>query len=226
MSPVFRWSASLYVRHGRHMSVNVDGVDVGRPYADVIPGVRGAVLAALATLAVPVTVRALAGYAGASPQGTLAVVNELAGAGIVVITPAGRALMVTLNRDHLGAEPVMALVGLRGRLVERLSAALGEWTTLAGAWLFGSAARGDGDSGSDIDLLLVADEPDDPAWERLVADLAVTVRGWTGNPVQVVEHTRRSFATLIRRRNPLIDALRTDGVPLTPTTLTLLLGAA
>ena len=56
-------------------------MDVGRPYVDVVPGVRGAVLAVLAQLAVPVTVRALARHAGVSPQGALQAVNELARGG-------------------------------------------------------------------------------------------------------------------------------------------------
>jgi predicted nucleotidyltransferase len=200
-------------------------VDVGRPYADVVPGVRGSVLATLAQLAVPVTVRALARHAEVSPQGALQVVNDLAVAGIVTVTSAGRSLMVSLNRDHLAAEPILGLVGLRARLVERLTGELAGWSNLAGGWLFGSAARGDGDSTSDIDVLLVADHGPDDEWESSCARLASQVRAWTGNPTQLVEHTRRSFAALVRR-NPLIAALRSEGVPLTPTSPELLRGAA
>jgi len=46
-------------------------MDLGRPYADVIPGPRGRVLSVLVQLATPVTVRALAARAGVSPQGAL-----------------------------------------------------------------------------------------------------------------------------------------------------------
>jgi predicted nucleotidyltransferase len=188
--------------------------------------VRGVVLATLAPLAVPVTVRALARHAGVSPQGALQVVNELAVAGIVAVTPAGRALMVSLNRDHLAVEPILGLVGVRARLVDRLTAELAGRPNLAGGWLFGSAARGDGDLHSDIDLLLVSGRAHDAAWESACADLASRVRAWTGNPTQLVEHTGRSFATLVRRRNPLIAALRSDGIPLTPASSELLRGAA
>lgn len=200
-------------------------MDVRRPYADVVPGVRGAVLATLAQLAVPVSVRALAGHAEVSPQGALQVVNELAAAGIVTVTPAGRALMVSLNRQHLAVEPILRLVGLRARLVQRLTDELAGWSNLAGGWLFGSAARGDGDLNSDIDLLLVADHDLDEKWESASADLATQVQAWTGNPTQLVEHTRRSFAALVRRRNPLIAAVRAEGIPLTPTSRELLRGA-
>lgn len=184
------------------------------------------VLATLAELAVPVTVRALARHAEVSPQGALQVVNELAAAGIVTVTPAGRALMVSLNRDHLALEPILGLVGLRARLVGRLTSELAGWPNLAGGWLFGSAARGDGNLDSDVDLLLVAHGAHDEEWEAGCADLSTRVRAWTGNPVQLVEHTRRSFATLARRRNPLVVGLRAEGIPLTPTSAELLRGAA
>jgi len=53
-------------------------------------------------------------------------VNDLARAGLARVEPAGMALMVSLNRDHLAAEPLTALVALRGRLVDRLSVELAE----------------------------------------------------------------------------------------------------
>ena len=201
-------------------------MDVGRPFADVIPGVRGSVLATLAQLAQPVTVRALARHAEVSPQGALQVVNELAAAGIVTVMPAGRALMVSLNHEHLAAEPILALVALRAGLVERLTTELVGWSNLAGGWLFGSAARGDGGLDSDIDLLLVAEHAPDEDWESACARLTTRVRAWTGNPTQLVEHTRRSFTALVQRRNPLISALRAHGIPLTPASSELLRGVA
>src|SRR5688572_31818026 len=102
-------------------------MDVASPVADLIPGARGAVLATLAQLALPVTVRALARHAGVSPQGALTVVNELSRAGLVATHPAGGAVMVSLNRDHLAAGPLLALVGARARLVEKLTDELAPW---------------------------------------------------------------------------------------------------
>lgn len=190
-------------------------VDVGQPCADVIPGARGAVFAALVQLEIPVTVRDLARHAGVSPQGALSVVNDLARAGIVHVEPAGRSLMVRLNRDHLAAEPLIALMSLRARLVDRLEVELAGWDDLAGAWLFGSAARGDGDTGSDIDLLLVAERSiDTERWEHQTANVINRIQAWTGNPVQLVEHTRRTFSALVKGKNPLVAAIREEGVPL------------
>lgn len=184
-------------------------------------------LATVVQLERPVTVRELARHAGVSPQGALRIVNELAGAGLLITETAGRALMVSLNREHLAAEPLTALVGSRARLVERLRNELTAWSGLAGAWLFGSAARGDGGPNSDIDILLVATTSiDDNDWGGATARLISSVTTWTGNAVQLVEHTRRSFTQLVRRHNPLIDAIRIEGIPLTPKTATLLHRAA
>ena len=200
-------------------------MDVARPYAHIVPGARGLLLATLVQLETPVTVRALARHAGVSPQGALSLVNELAAAGLVFAEPVGRALLVSLNREHLAAEPLIALVALRARLVERLTAELATWPRLAGAWLFGSTARGDGGTDSDVDLLLVAEESiDDDEWAEATARLTDHVRRWTGNHVQLVEHTRRSFAQL--RRKPLVASLRADGIQLTSGTRALLRDAA
>ncbi len=202
-------------------------VDAAHPYADVIPGPRGAVLATLVQLETPVTVRALARHSNVSAQAALDHVNELVDAGIVVADQAGSALMVSLNRDHLAADAVTALVELRGRLVEKLTSDLTTWDRLAGAWLFGSMARGDGTRDADIDLLLVTDtEIDNPAWVDATAGLRDRVRAWTGNEGQFVEHTRRSFTRLVELGNPLIAALVAEGIPLTPESRQMIRGAA
>jgi predicted nucleotidyltransferase len=202
-------------------------VDVARPYADIIPGPRGRLLATLAQLETPVTARALGRHAGISPQRALDLVNDLSDAGVIVAERAGRALMVSLNRDHLATEPLVQLVALRGNLVDRLTAELSTWRELAGAWMFGSAARGDGGRHSDIDVLLVAsDTIDDGDWMEATADFRQRVRRWTGNDVQLVEHTRQSLGRLVKRRNPLVAVLRAEGIPLTEGSRALLRGAA
>lgn len=190
-------------------------MDLSRPYVDVLSGPRGRVLVTLAQLEAPVTVRALARHAGVAAQSALDYVNELEPAGIVLIQHAGNALLVSLNRRHLASEPVMALAALRSRLVDRLREELSSWDGLVGAWLFGSAARGDGDRDSDIDLLLVAeDSPEDAAWSEATARLREHARAWTGNEVQLVEHTRSSFGRLVDADDPLVRAVRGDGIPL------------
>lgn len=201
-------------------------MDVANPYGDLLPGARGRLLATLVQLETPATVRALARYSGISPQGALSSVNDLSEAGIVLVDHAGPALLVRLNREHLAVEPLVALVGLRGRLVARLAAELSGWRGLEGAWLFGSTARGDGGRDSDVDLLLVAASVDAAGWMDTAGSLRDRVRAWTGNEAQLLEHTRESFARLVRGGNPLVKEIRSDGIPLVPGSRALLRTAA
>jgi DNA-binding transcriptional ArsR family regulator len=201
----------------RRTSAKLDSVDLGSPLSDVVPGARGQVLASLADLEEPVTVRALARLAAVAPQTALSVVNELAVAGLVRTQRAGQAQLVSLNRTHVLAQPLIALARTRDRLTEMLRAELAGWAGLAGAWLYGPAARPGGDRGSAVDLLLVASTSTElPAWGEATGRLVNLVQSWTGNKVQLVEHSRGSFALLIRGANPLVATIRAEGIPLTP----------
>ncbi|HYK66425.1 MAG TPA: hypothetical protein VEV45_00670 [Streptosporangiaceae bacterium] len=191
-------------------------MDLGSPLADVIPGARGQLLAMLVQLEGPVTVRALARRAGVAPQTALTLVNELTAIGLVSAQRAGQAQLVSLNPSHTLVAPLVALTRSRERLIELLRSELSAWPGLAGAWMFGPVARGDGDRGSVVDLLLVAaTTTETAAWGDATGRLVRQVQSWTGNRVQLVEHSRGSFALAIRGGSPLITAIREDGVPLT-----------
>lgn len=190
-------------------------VDLGAPVLDVAPAVRGALLQALARLEQPVTRRQLAAAAGVSPGNASGVIEELIRAGLVSETLAGRSSMVMLNRSHLAAGPVLALAGLRGELIRRLRERLSAWTDLRGAWLFGSVARGDADNDSDVDVVIVADDLQSPDLHERLAQLHADVRTWTGNDLQLVEHSATSWRKLVRAKNPLVEQIRLDGIALT-----------
>ena len=137
-------------------------------------------------------------------------------------TVAGRSSMVVLNRDHLAAGPVLALAGLRGELIRRLREQLSAWPELNGAWLFGSVARGDADSDSDVDLLIVADDLQSHDLHERLSRLQADVRSWTGNDLQLVEHSPSSWHKLVQAKNPLVEQIRLDGIALAGGTSSLL----
>ena len=189
-------------------------MNLGTPLLDVAPAVRGALLQVLARLEQPVTRRQLAAAAGVSPGNASAVIEDLIRAGLVNGTVAGRSSMVVLNRNHLAAGPLLALAGLRGELIRRLRQRLSQWPGLEGAWIFGSVARGDADGESDIDLLIVAHDLQAPDLHANLAQLQADVRSWTGNDLQLVEHTPESWRELVHSKNPLVEQLRLDGIAL------------
>ena len=190
-------------------------VDLSAPITDVIPGHRGVVLAVLLRLREPVTGRELAAQAGVPPATARRIIDDLAEAGLVDLRPAGRAIGVRLNRQHLAVPALEQLAAMRALLIERLRASISAWCfPAAAAWMFGSAARGDGDRHSDIDLVVVALGEKSDAWETQTGDLASLIRTSTGNDVQVLDYSKREFRKLVSVANPLIRSLREDGVEL------------
>ena len=189
-------------------------MDLGSPVLDIAPAVRGALLQALARLEQPITRRQLAAAAGVAPGNASAVIEELIQSGLVSETVAGRSSMVVLNRSHLAAGPVLALAGLRGELIRRLRERLCAWPDLHGGWLFGSVARGDADRDSDVDLLIVVDDLQSPDLHERLSRLQADVRSWTGNDLQLVEHSPSSWRKLVRAKNPLVEQIRLDGIAL------------
>lgn len=189
-------------------------VNLTSPLLELVPGVRGSLLNTLVRLEQPVTRRQLAAVAGVAPGHASAVIEDLVRSGLVDETVAGRSSLVVLNRRHLAAGPLIALAGLRGELIRRLRERLVDWTDVRAAWLFGSVARGDAHSGSDVDLLLVSDALESRDLHDRLGSLQADVRSWTGNELQVVEHSTASWRRLVRSRNSLVEQIRLDGIAL------------
>jgi predicted nucleotidyltransferase len=85
------------------------------------------------------------------------------------------------------------------------------------ASVFGSAARGDGDAGSDIDILVIRPrevEEDDERWRSQIDSLAGAVRSWTGNHAGIAELSERELARLRRERPPVVENVAADGIAL------------
>lgn len=189
-------------------------MNLSLPLQDVAPGVRGALLQALVRLEKPVTRRQLALAAGVASGHGNGVINSLITAGLVTETRAGQASLVVLNRNHLAAPSIAALAGLRGALIHRLRDRLSQWPDLKGAWLFGSVARGDAGEGSDIDVLLVLDDLESADLHDRIASIQADAKSWTGNDLQLVEHSPASWQKLVSAKNPLVAQVRLDGIVL------------
>lgn len=166
-------------------------MDVSMPITTVVPSLDGPVLAALAATGSPMGLAAVHARARrGSKSGVRSVLLRLVGEGLVLEVPGG----YLLNRDHIAASAVELLAGLHGELVNRIRAAVEEWPaapSLVG--MFGSTARRDGDATSDIDVLVVSDDPD---LDDRVDELAEQIRRWTGNRAQVIGRTHDEIARL------------------------------
>jgi predicted nucleotidyltransferase len=205
-------------------------MDVTRPYAAVSPALDTTVLAVLARTTRPLTGREIARLTGrSSHSGVLDVLNRLAEHGLADRREAGRAWLYTLNREHLAAPAVEALAGMRETLLERIGEALSEWRPEpVHASLFGSAARGDGDTRSDIDVFLVRPssvEEEDSAWAAQRDRLATEIRRWTGNRAGLIEVGEQDLDRLRAKRPPIVAELQRDAITLHGSPVADLLGA-
>ncbi|GAC1404379.1 MAG: hypothetical protein NVSMB52_18200 [Chloroflexota bacterium] len=192
-------------------------MDVARPYKVLSPSLDSDVLNVLAGTSRPLTGREVSRLVGRmSHSGVREVLNRLSLHGLVHRQEAGRALLFTLNREHLAAPAVTILAGMQAELLRRLRQRIENWNVApVHASIFGSAARGDGNVRSDIDLFIVRPKDIDdhnPAWREQIDDLAIRVRDWTGNHAAITEVAEMEILRLREEEPPIIAEMGNDAV--------------
>jgi hypothetical protein len=216
-------------------------MDLSDPTRAVGATLDGAVLAVLASSGRPLTVGQVAGQAARGSEiGIRRTLARLVEQGTVRATLMGRNQVHELNRDHIAAPVAELLAQLRPRLWDRFRGELADWRVRPlYACVFGSAARGAGDTTSDIDLLLVhpplpgekrptglgqallaelavarTDPESTRLWEEQVDRLRVQAHSWTGNALQVVDLSLREWGQPAREHRALFAEVQRDGVEL------------
>lgn len=193
-------------------------MDVSKPFAAISPSVDADVLVVLAGSTKPRSGRELARRAGRSNTGVQHVLDRLVEHGLVNREEVGRTFLYELNREHLLAPAVDQMAGARTELIRRLRETIDGWEVPpVHASLFGSAARGDGDTSSDVDLLVVRPakvDPEDPAWRDQLDALAGRVRRWTGNAAGIAELSESELPRLRKDRPPIVEEVDEDAIDL------------
>lgn len=206
-------------------------MDYLRPVEALIPGAQGRVLGALARTDTELTIRAVAGLAGVSPQQASVVIAHLVRLGVVERREVGPASLVLLATDNLAAQAVVAIADLRARVLDRFT----ELATLirpapASLVVFGSFARGQADSESDVDVLAVRPpglRDDDDGWTDSLWNWISAAGTVAGNPVNVIEAAAEEVPDLLRRPSPSVwTEIARDGIVLVGAPLQHLAGAA
>ncbi len=194
-------------------------MDISQPIRAVIPTLDGPVLVVLAGTRRPLTTLEIHRLARVgSSQGVRRALERLASQGVVRGDHRGNAIYYVANRDHVAWPAIEILARLRATLRERLVEEMRRWEIqpIHGS-LFGSAARGDGDATSDIDILLV--KPDLEVrqveeWDVQVDGLRERVHALTGNRCQAFVLTRDRLAEHVAALDPLVKSWADDGVHL------------
>lgn len=194
-------------------------MDLTFPAHAVVSTLDAEVLLTLAGTISPMTgnqVRRVAGKG--SLRGVQLVLQRLERHGLIDVMEAGSSNLYTLNRDHVAAPAVLALIDLRGQLFRRISDEISKWPIQpVAAAVFGSAARGDGGLESDIDLFIVRPKKildDALRWETQIATLSTLIRRWSGNHASVIQATPAQVSEMLSRNEPIVESLRCDAVSL------------
>ncbi len=205
-------------------------MDLSRPWAPIRSPIDMEVVLVLRGTTRPLTGREVARLVRAGSQPAVnAALRRLAEEGLVHAEEAGNAYLYTLNREHLAAPALELLADVRSELERRLRAEIAEWEIApAHVSIFGSAARGDGDTRSDIDVFIVRSArvaEDDSRWRAQLERLSDRVYAWTGNHVSLSEVSAADVRRLRRERPPVVEELRRDAITLAGPTPAELLGA-
>lgn len=206
-------------------------MDVARPYSAVAPSLDGEVLVVLAGTTKPMSTRRISQLVKhGSYGGVKKAVERLVEQGLVSRETAGNAHLHLLNREHLAAPIVDAMAGLRSAFLSRLREGFSTWAPPPlHASLFGSAARGDGDTHSDIDLFIVRPsevDDEDPVWREQFATISEQILAWTGNRAGPVEVSQADLADLLQANPSVLRDLREHGIALAGVPISSVLGDA
>ena len=141
---------------------------------------------------------------------------RLAAIGLIRVVPTPHATMYSANREHILWPAIEIAINAREELGKRISG-FADTTAPDGVTitLYGSVARKESTSESDVDLLVVF--PD--AVELNVRDVFVTalrdgVQLWSGNDAQIYDVTESALSTLREEEDPIVASWRTDGIVL------------
>jgi DNA-binding transcriptional ArsR family regulator len=201
------------------MSAILITMDLSRPWAPIRSPIDMEVVRVLRGTTRPLTGRTVARLAREGSQPAVnAALRRLAEEGIVRAEEAGNAYLYTLNREHLAVPALELLADVRAELERRLSAEIDAWEIApVHVSIFGSAARGDGDTRSDVDIFVVRPADvleDDPVWRGQLDLLSDHVHEWTGNHAGLAEVSAADVRRLRRKRPPVVDELRRDAITL------------
>lgn len=136
-------------------------------------------------------------------------IARLVAQGTVLERAVGRTSAYALNREHLLIEPILQIANAKQRLVERVAHEISRWPVQPLAvQLFGSAARNEMDTASDIDIFIVLpDDEEDENTQKTINELAEQISRWTGNDVRPLIYFESEVEPA-----PIFDSILSDGL--------------
>lgn len=179
---------------------------------------RVAVLRVLVNVTIPLNASQIAVHAGITRPAVATVLENLAAMGIVRSSSAGKANVHQLIRENIYTERLIGpLFSAEERIPDDLELDLRQaFSSLAESGvLFGSYARGDQGSDSDVDLILVAsDATNKTALDEVVFTYASGFRARYGAALSAMTYEVTEANTLWRTAPAFHESLKRDGLVL------------
>jgi len=167
-------------------------MNLSKPLTSLVPSLEGEVLSILAGAEADFTGQQVHKVLGKHSQaGVNRVLQKLSATGIVNMRSSGNANLYELNREHLLAKYVIAIVDSRNDFYRFITKEVSLWELEpVHVAVFGSAVRGDMTPESDVDIFISRPKEidfSDAAWREQLSSFASKVRKLTGNSVQMFE---------------------------------------
>lgn len=191
-------------------------MDFVHPVEAAIPGVQGRILAVLAESTAELNIRTIADLSGVSLAQSSRVLPDLVELGLVERREVPPSSLFRLVPDHIAAGPLLAIARVRDRIIEEMGRLAAELPVgPASVIVFGSFARGEADTESDIDIVFVRplsiDESDE-GWSASVEQWRSAIRRMSGNRVEVLEVGSEEISGRLRSRQPVWRDIRREGI--------------
>ena len=191
-------------------------MDFQRPVEAVIPGAQGRILSVLVETTAPLNLRTLARLADVSLAQASRVMPGLVELGLVERQEVPPSSLFLLARSNVAAQAIVELARSRDNALEQIGAAAAALRVRPEAVIvFGSFARGEAHSDSDIDIVIVRpdsiDEDDDP-WQTSLDEWRTGIIVLTGNPVEIVEVSLTEAKSKLNGRSKLWRSIRREGI--------------
>ena len=193
-------------------------MDFRHPLEAVIPGAQGRILAVMLRTSGELNLRTVARLAGVSIAQASRVLPGLVELGVIERREVPPSSLFRLVSEHVVTQVLLDLSNVRSRMLAEVGRAAGKIRPAPVSVIaYGSFARGDGDVGSDIDVIIVRPpmvDEDDEQWLRTMERWQTTVSRMSGNVVEVLEADAANVETKLAGKSSLWAAVRRDGVVL------------
>ncbi|MGQ0623454.1 MAG: nucleotidyltransferase domain-containing protein [Sporichthyaceae bacterium] len=191
-------------------------VDFAQPVQAMIPGAQGRILAVLAETSAELNLRTIARLSGVSVAHASRVMPLLVELGVVERREAPPSALFRFVPENVASRAITALTRARQSVLDEIGSSAARLDPPpVSVVVFGSLARGEADSESDIDLLVVRPAEftdEDPAWRANLDAWRQRVTRLAGNSVEILETSETEIPRLLRGRKPLWADIQRDGV--------------